>query len=285
MEGLSEVAYPPTSDTLSRGDIAAIQLLADPSSSKRVHVPLNLRQGDIRVSVMGFFNTGSMTNLVDESFVKKHHLKLKKKYLPLKTSAFNGMAGEDIWWEWNGEIEARGSDDETETYEITLNVTRLSGHEVIIGYPWMGGVGCLMIMIETGTFFTLGHLLIAAVTEQMTPIVDCKLHTPIKISSISLSSLPLDRICTSALCPFISSPHPTDRADTDPHSNCCDIERVRIAAALRPGSTSTPRATTRCTRSTARRTSFTRRICVSSPSSSSTQNPSSTMSRPSSTTY
>lgn len=179
MEGLSDVTCPPTSDELSTEDVAEVQLIADPSSSKRVHVPLNLRQGEIRVPVMGFFDTGSMKNLIDDTFAKKHHLKLRKKGSPLRTSAFNSVAGEDIWWEWEGKIEAIDLRGTKESYDIILNVIRLSGHEIIIGYPWMGKVGCSMVMKGAETFVTLGHLLVAAVTEQHLPIVDCELRTSI----------------------------------------------------------------------------------------------------------
>lgn len=191
LEGLSDVDYPPTSDTLHHANINTVELIADTSSPKRVHVALILNGGmDIRIPIMGFFDTGSMTNLIDQDFAERHQLKLVKKKLPLKTSGFNGIAGEDIWWEWNEKVEAVGLDGMTEVYDISLNVTRLAGHEVIIGYPWMKKVGCTVVMKETGTFVNLGHMLVAAVSEMSSSRVDCELRSPHSSDSPFSSLLP-----------------------------------------------------------------------------------------------
>lgn len=174
MEGLSDVDYPPSSDIIHQTQVNIVELVADPSSFKRVYVPLTLKQDMIRVPIMGFFDTGSMTNLIDEKFAQKHHLKLQKKKFPLKKSAFNGLAGDDIWWEWAHEIDAVGLDGKVEVDGICLNITKLSGHEVILGYPWMGEVGCKIVIKGTRLYVTLGHMLIVAMTKQTLPTVDCE---------------------------------------------------------------------------------------------------------------
>lgn len=76
-----------------------------------------------------------MANFVDDRFAKRHGLKLSKKKIPLHTEAYNREAGLDVLWEWNGKLEAVGTDGKTECFDICLNVTRLGKHKVMIGLP------------------------------------------------------------------------------------------------------------------------------------------------------
>lgn len=141
LTGRSEYYYPATSDLIEPIEINSIRINADKSYPRRVVIPLTLKDVTISVQTMAFLDIGSMTNFVDDRFARKHNLKLSKKMIPLRTEAYNGEQGLDVLWEWNGEIEAVGLNGDTERFNICLNVTRLGKHEVMIGLPWMEGVG------------------------------------------------------------------------------------------------------------------------------------------------
>lgn len=97
-----------------------------------------------------------MTSFIDDIFAREHGLKLSKKRIPLKTQAYNGEAGMDVTWEWNGQVKGVGVDGKNEKFNIRLNVTRLGKHEIMIGLQWMEEVGCFLKLIKGGSFLVLG---------------------------------------------------------------------------------------------------------------------------------
>lgn len=96
LTGWSDDHYPTPAEELGHVEINSIRLMADTSYPRRVVVPFKLRDEAICVPTMAFMDIGSMTNFVDDRYAKEHGMKLTKKLIPLKTEAYNGMAGLDV---------------------------------------------------------------------------------------------------------------------------------------------------------------------------------------------
>lgn len=201
LTGWSDINYPTESERVDQVEVNAIRLMADDSYPRRVVVPFKLKDTEICVPTMAFLDIGSMTNFVDDRFAKEHQLKLSKNSIPMKTEAYNGEAGLDVVWDWNGKLEGVGVDGRTESFDICLNVTRSGKHKVMMGLPWMQRVGCFLKLIQGGSYLVLGKtmLVLAVVLEQTkTTTLDCERNSP--INSFSLPSSPpraLDMIPSS----------------------------------------------------------------------------------------
>lgn len=94
--GLFQPIYPPPSDLMDDLEVHTVKIEADRSTPRRVNVAMTLREKDCSIPVMVIADTGSMTNLLDESFVKKNGMNLLTESSPLSCKGYDGKIGEYI---------------------------------------------------------------------------------------------------------------------------------------------------------------------------------------------
>lgn len=164
LTGRSDITYPCRSEVLESIEVNSIRLMADNSYPRRVVVPMTVKSQSLSIQTMVFLDIGSMSSFVNEEFVRRHGLTLKKKEIPMRCEWYDGTVGRDVEWEWDGKIEAVGADGETEAFKIRLNVTSLGRNDVMIGLPSMEGIGCFLKLIKGGSYVMLGKKLLIAAT-------------------------------------------------------------------------------------------------------------------------
>lgn len=80
-------------------------------------------------------------------------MEIVKKLVPMTCMVYDGQRGAGVLFEWKGFIRAVGGTGEWEEFNIVLNMTRLAIHEIIFGLPWMGEVGCSLVLAKWRRFF------------------------------------------------------------------------------------------------------------------------------------
>lgn len=192
LTGLSEPSYPSPADRKEVLDLCSIRLEADHSEPRRFNVPMSLRHNGFSVPVMAFMDTGSGGEFLDDRFARAHGLTLLKKDVPLECVGYDGRKGEVVNHEWLGSVRVVGEDGDWEDHEITLNVTRLGSHEMIIGLPWMKRVGCSMTLAEGKSYLVVGRKLIETLpsTEEASTTLLCKIDFVASDINSSIPKIP-----------------------------------------------------------------------------------------------
>lgn len=189
LSGLSEPSYPSSSDIKETVEICSVRLVADPSIPRRINVPMSLRDNGLNIPVIAFMDTGSEGDFLDERVAKRHGLKFLKKEIPLECVGYDGKKGNDVLWEWRGQLRVTSENGDWEDQDITLNVTRLGSHEMIIGLPWMQRVGCSMMLSKGKSYLVVGRDLIKALpmTEETSTTLICKIDLTVPVINSSTS--------------------------------------------------------------------------------------------------
>lgn len=138
-------------------ELASIRVLGDNDST--------------RFTITGFFpgtqvtfrallDTGAQGCFMDHGFAKSHCMVLSEKARPVTCVSFDGSPGIGglITQEWTGDLRF-GSHDLS--FLVSLSVTNLCHHQVILGLPWLDSIGAVLRCGPEGRFLEVDGCTVA----------------------------------------------------------------------------------------------------------------------------
>lgn len=194
----SSVVYPETpADGI--GLVVELSSVCVSGGADSARFLVNLRFPALGVTVPALVDMGAQGCFLNSSFSAAHPFILTDKEIPVDCVAFDGSPGVGglVTREWVGEA-CLG--DSNECFPLTLSVTNIGHHQVILGLPWLDSVGARLQCGTKNRVLEIGGILVAC--SDLAPASDvvlCTSPSPLTSPATPVLYSPPDPIFVLAL--------------------------------------------------------------------------------------